>query len=143
MQPFTASGALSPQNASGVLMRNLAVLTSVLVCLAGGVSAEGDVKSGKKVFKKCKACHSLKADKNRAGPTLYGIFGATSGSVEGFRYSGPMKQAGIVWDDETLRAFVTKPKDVVPGTSMAFPGLKKPEQVDDLLAYLRSELTED
>ncbi|MBO9406876.1 c-type cytochrome [Shimia sp. R9_1] len=124
-------------------MRNTAVLATALALLATTTLADGDVKKGKKVFKKCKACHSLKPEDNRVGPTLYGVFGATSGSVEGFRYSGPMTQAGIVWDTETLAAFLAKPKDVVPGTTMAFPGLKKPEQIDDLLAYLQSELTEE
>lgn len=124
-------------------MRYTALFAAALALCATSAFAEGDVKRGKKVFKKCKACHSLKPEDNRAGPTLYGLFGATSGSVEGFGYSGPMEQAGIVWDTETLAAFLTKPKDVVPGTNMAFPGLKKQKQVDDLLAYLKSELTEE
>ena len=117
----------------------------ILACamLTSPAWAEGDIKSGKKVFKKCKACHSLKPEDNKVGPTLYNIIGATSGSVEGFRYSKAMADAGLIWDLETLGAFVTKPKDVVPGTSMAFGGLKKPQQVDDLLAYLQSEMVSE
>ncbi|MDA5556480.1 c-type cytochrome [Shimia sp. MMG029] len=123
-------------------MRQLTFLAVALTIWAGAAASEGDVKAGKKVFRKCQSCHSLKPDDNRAGPTLYGVFGATSGSVEGFRYSGPMQQAGIVWDAATLTEFLTKPRALVPGTTMAFAGLRKPEQIDDLLAYLQSELAD-
>lgn len=115
------------------------ILTRLLTtcALASPLLAEGDIKSGKKVFKKCKACHAVKADKNKVGPTLYKIVDAPSGSVEGFKYSDEMAAANLVWDDATLGAFLAKPKDVVPGTSMAFPGLKKQSQIDDVIAYLR------
>ena len=121
-------------------MKKLVIIASVLVAVSSIASAEGDIKAGKKVFKKCKACHSLKPEDNKVGPTLYNIIGAEAGMNPGFRYSKAMTEAGLVWDVETLAAFVTKPKDVVPRTSMAFAGLKKAEQVDDLIAYLQSEM---
>lgn len=99
-------------------------------------SIEGDVKAGKKVFRKCKACHALKEGKNGAGPSLYNIVGAQAGQVEGFSYSNKMKESGLTWDVATLSAFLTKPKDVVKGTSMAFPGLRKEKDVVNLIAYL-------
>ncbi|MEM7268772.1 MAG: c-type cytochrome [Pseudomonadota bacterium] len=96
----------------------------------------GDVKKGKKVFKKCKACHQLKAGKHKVGPSLAGILGQPAGAQEGFRYSKAMADSGLTWDVDTMTAFLTKPKDVLKKTSMAFRGLKKPEDIENLLAYL-------
>ena len=99
--------------------------------------AEGDVAKGEKVYKKCKACHALEAGKNKVGPSLAGIFGRTAGTVEGFKYSAAMKDSGIVWDEETLDSFLEKPKEVIPKTRMAFPGLKKEQDRMDVIAYLK------
>ena len=115
-----------------------AVLVSVAVILAsGGASAAGDAAKGKKVFNKCKACHTVAAGKNKIGPSLHGVFGLTSGTVPKFRYSSAMKKAKIVWSDETLDAYLTKPKKYVPGTKMAFSGLKKKADRDNLITYLK------
>ena len=120
-------------------MKPTVLIVLASISLSTVAFAEGDVKAGKKVFKKCKACHSLKEGNNKVGPTLYNIIGTTAGTNPDFRYSGAMAESGVVWDVDTLAAFLTKPKDVIPDTSMAFGGLKKPEQVDDLIAYLQSE----
>ena len=114
-----------------------AIIVSLAVILAsGGASAAGDTKKGKRVFNKCKACHSLAAGKKRIGPSLHGVFGKTSGTVPKFKYSKAMKKAKIVWDEKTLDAYLTKPKKYVPGTKMAFSGLKKKKDRDNLIAYL-------
>ena len=115
----------------------LGVVFAFAFTLVSGVAMAGDVKKGKKGFKKCKACHTLVAGKNKVGPSLAGIFGRTSGTVEGFKYSSAMKDAGIVWNEETLDAFLTKPKKYIKGTKMAFPGLKKEAKRKDLIAYLK------
>ncbi|HEX9770788.1 MAG TPA: cytochrome c family protein [Kiloniellales bacterium] len=99
--------------------------------------AEGDAANGEKIFKKCVACHSLEAGKKKVGPSLNGLFGRTAGTVEDFKYSDGMKESGIVWDEETLNTFLTKPKDVVPKTRMAFPGLKDEQDRLDVIAYLK------
>lgn len=99
--------------------------------------AEGDAAKGEKIYKKCKACHSLEAGKNKVGPSLAGIFGRTAGAEEGFKYSAAMKDSGIVWDEATLDSFLAKPKEVVPKTRMAFPGLKKEQDRMDVIAYLK------
>ncbi len=121
-------------------MRNsklLAVLAAGVVALTSQVAfAEGDAAKGEKIFRKCKACHSLEAGKKKVGPSLAGVFGRTAGSVEGFKYSASMKDSGIVWDEEILDQFLTKPKDVVPKTKMSFRGLKKEQDRADLIAYL-------
>ncbi len=102
------------------------------------VALAGDVKKGKKVFRKCKACHKVKEGKNAVGPSLYNILGANAASVEGFKYSKALTDAGIVWDVETLTTFLKKPKALVPGTKMAFGGIKKDADIENLIAYLAS-----
>lgn len=118
-----------------------ALAVGVIVALAnigGTAMAAGDATSGKKVFNKCKACHSLDAGKNKIGPSLAGLFGRTAGTAQGFKkFSDPLKASGLVWNDETIKAFLANPKKSVPGTTMRFSGLKKPAQIDDLIAYLK------
>ena len=104
------------------------------------VLAEADIKNGEKIYKKCQFCHLLNQPTNRMGPHLMQLQGRKAGSVEGFQYSDAMKQAGengLIWNDATLKEFLTSPKAMVPGTSMRFWGLWD-TQIDDLLAYLRS-----
>jgi len=101
------------------------------------VAALGDAERGKKVFKKCKACHVLEEGKNRVGPSLHNIVGKAAGSVDGFRYSKSLKEAGLTWTEEALDAFLTKPRNYLPGNKMSFPGLKKEKDRQDLIAYLR------
>jgi len=103
------------------------------------VALAGDAKAGKKVFKKCKACHKLKKGKNGAGPSLHNIMGMQAASVEGFKYSKAMQKADLVWDVETMSAFLQKPKSVVPKTKMQFGGLKKDKDIENLIAYLATK----
>jgi cytochrome c len=111
-----------------------------LLASAGGAHAQGDPAKGEKVFNKCKVCHVLDQQKNKIGPYLLGIFGREAGTVEDFKhYSDAMKSSGVVWDDETLAAYLADPKGYIPGNRMAFPGLKKEEDVQDLLAYLHAQ----
>ena len=106
---------------------------------AGAAHADGDADKGKKVFNKCKACHTLEAGKNRVGPSLHGIMGRPAGTAEGFKYSDAMKGSGITWDEATLDTYLKDPKAMVPGTKMVFAGLKKEDDIKDLLAYLKAE----
>ena len=100
-----------------------------------------DVDNGAKVFKKCMACHAID-EKNKIGPSLKGIVGRKAASVEGFKYSDAMLAKGaegVIWDEATLAAYLPDPKAWVPGTKMVFPGLKKPEEVTDLIAFLKTK----
>jgi cytochrome c len=113
--------------------------------LTGAVSAaaaDGDAAKGEKVFKKCKACHVVDSDKNKVGPTLAGVVGRAAAGVESYtKYSKAMQAKaaeGLVWDEASLDAYLAKPKDFVPKTKMAFPGLKKEQDRADIIAYLKS-----
>ena len=113
------------------------LLIAGALALAGQSALAQDAAKGEKVYKKCKACHSLKAGKKKVGPSLAGIFGRTAGTTEGFKFSKAMKESGIVWDDKTMDEFLAKPKKVVPKTRMAFPGLKKEADRANLIAYMK------
>ena len=107
----------------------------------GAAADEADIEAGIKVFKKCKACHWADQEKNKVGPHLVKIFDRKAASVEGYKYSKAMMakgEEGLMWTAENLDAYLAKPKDFVPKTKMAFPGLKKPEDRVNLLAYLKS-----
>ena len=98
------------------------------------------IEDGEKVFRKCKACHQVGDDaKNRSGPVLNGVVGATVGHVGDFKYSKAFKEKndeGMVWNDETLAAFLAGPKAYIKGTKMGFGGLKKESDIEAVIAYL-------
>jgi len=114
----------------------------ILTAIAFPTLAGGDADMGKKVFRKCKACHAIgEGAKNKVGPVLTGVIDAPLGANPDFKYSKAMKlknEEGEVWTTENLTTFLTKPKDVVPGTKMSFPGLKKAEDIENILAYIAS-----
>lgn len=103
---------------------------------------DDDVAKGEKVFLKCKACHDIEQGVNRVGPTLKGIVGRPVASIEGYKYSEDMLakgKEGKVWDEATLAAYLPNPKEFAPKTKMVFAGLKKPEEVEHLIAFLKSK----
>ena len=103
------------------------------------ILAQGDPAAGEKVFRKCKACHTVEEDgPSRVGPNLYGIVGASVAAVDGFRYSGALTDHGGDWTPDRLATFLANPRKAVPGTKMSFAGLRKPEDQADVIAYLAS-----
>ncbi len=118
-------------------IRALGLAMALIVGTAGAAMAAGDVDNGAKLYKRCKACHTLdEGGKNKVGPNLFGIFGREAGTLEGFKFSKAMKASDVVWDEATLDQFLTKPKKFIPKTKMGFPGLKKENQRADIIAYL-------
>ena len=115
---------------------SLASIALAAILLAAPASADGDANKGKKVFNKCKACHNVDSEKNKVGPHLVGLFGRQAGSLEDYSYSDAMASSEIVWSAETLTIYLEKPKDFIPGTKMVFAGLKKEDQIEDIIAYL-------
>jgi len=113
---------------------------ALAVLMTVGTAQAGDAAKGKKVFAKCKACHTVdKGGKNKVGPNLHGVVGKKAAMVEGFKYSKAMQESGLTWDEATLDKYLTKPKALVKKTKMAFAGLKKQSQRDDVIAYLKEE----
>ena len=112
---------------------NVLWLIAIALLLASPVSAA----SGEKVFRKCKACHSLEEGKNKMGPSLFGLFGREAGKVPKYRYSKALKNSGIVWTEETLDEWLKGPRDLVKKTKMRTRRLKDKDR-KSLIEYLRS-----
>lgn len=95
---------------------------------------------GARLFKRCVACHTLDdGGKHKVGPNLYGFYGTKAGSKDGFNYSKAMAASDVVWDDETLDGYLTRPSAFMPKNRMSFVGLKKPEDRAAVIAYIKSE----
>lgn len=93
---------------------------------------------GKRMYIRCAACHTVSASGPRkVGPHLQAVVGRKAGSVAGFNYSPAMKGSKIVWTDANLDKWLQRPQSVIPGTTMAFAGMAKPEERKALIAYLK------
>jgi cytochrome c len=104
--------------------------------LLSGASAS----SGERIAKKCIACHTFEKDgANKIGPALWNVVGRDAAAVDGFKYSSALSGSGLSWNFENLNLFLKKPKELVPGTSMSFIGLKKPNDRANFLLWLREK----
>ena len=108
------------------------------LALGANPTLAADVEAGKIAFKKCALCHTAEAGKNKIGPSLFGVVGRKSGSVDNFSYSEAMKNFDHTWDTETLDTYLADPRTVVAGTKMIFPGIKDKTERDDVIAYLET-----
>jgi cytochrome c len=111
-----------------------AALGALLITAANPAHAQ-NAEHGKSVFKACAACHATDHT-SRVGPGLGGVIGRKAGTAPGFRYSRAMKKSGIVWDDETLDAYLAAPQKAIPGNRMPFAGLRDAQDRADVIAYL-------
>jgi cytochrome c len=114
---------------------------SALVVIASTAAASAafaqDVAAGKSSFNKCLACHAIgEGAKNKIGPELNGLDGRKAGTVEGFSYSDADKNSGITWNEAEFKDYIKDPKAKIPGTKMAFAGIKNEKEVDDLWAFI-------
>jgi cytochrome c len=117
--------------------RGPAILAFGLALAVSGPVAGQDVAAGKRSFAKCQACHTLEAGDNKIGPSLHGLFGRKAGSAPGFSYSKANRDSGVVWNDETLFAYLEAPQKYIPGTKMIFAGIRTEKERRDLVAYLK------
>ena len=101
------------------------------------IMALGDVTSGKKIFKKCAACHSInKGGKNKIGPALYNVVGRAVGGVDDYKYSKALASYGKEWTFEELNGFLKKPASYLKGTKMSYAGLRKEKDRASIIKYL-------
>lgn len=91
------------------------------------------------MFALCRSCHVLEEGVNRVGPSLYNVVGRKSGTVAGFSYSDANKNSGVTWTTDVLFEYLKDPKGFMPGTKMAFPGIKNDQDRANLVAYLESQ----
>ena len=131
VRPIAAGSAAGPAAAVAP-----ATIPAVRQAAAQAVTPVGDAAAGRKVFRKCQACHSLDAGRNTIGPSLSGIVGRKAGTVSGFNYSPALQEANIAWTAQTLALYLSDPQKTVPGNRMPFPGLKSEHDRDDVIAYL-------
>ncbi len=123
---------------------NKAILLAALAVFALPAIAHatsGDVAKGKKVFRKCMACHYIDRDKAKVGPTLQNVVGRPAASIKGYQYSAALKakgKAGLVWTEDNLDKWLTSPRKFAPGTKMTFAGLRKASERADVIAYLKA-----
>jgi cytochrome c len=113
-------------------------VSGVVAALGLPVQAQ-DVAAGERLFKRyCGICHVAEKDSTRRmqGPNLWGLVGRKAGTVEGFRYTDANKNSGIVWTAETLDPYLENPREVIKGTTMAFVGVKKPDERKAIIDYL-------
>jgi cytochrome c len=115
------------------------VMAAFALAASTGTSLAQDAAAGEQVFKKlCLACHDVgPAAKVKLGPPLNGIDGRKAGAFEGFTYSEANKSSGITWNADDFPAYIRAPMQAMPGTRMAFVGLKNDKDIADLWAYLK------
>ncbi|NBB63688.1 c-type cytochrome [Pseudomonas sp. ODNR1LW] len=100
----------------------------------------GDLKNGRRVFARCRACHTIgEGAPDLAGPNLYGVFGRKAGDRPRYNYSNTLRTAQFVWDAEKLDHWLENPKGFLPGNKMTFAGLADPTDRRDVIAYLKVE----
>ena len=113
------------------------VLAALFIAAGLGHANAQDAAAGEKAFAVCKVCHQVgDSAKNAVGPVLNGLFGRKAGSVDGYNYSEANKNSGITWDEATFTEYIKDPKAKIPGTKMAFAGIKNEKEVNDLWAFI-------
>ncbi len=113
-----------------------AIAVSVGAVRVGGLT--GDPAHGGVVFHQCQTCHVITAGQNRIGPSLHAVVGRRSGMIANFAYSAANKKSGVVWTEPVLFKYLENPRGFMPGTTMSFVGLKKPQDRADVIAYLKT-----
>ena len=111
----------------------------IVAALALSATAQAqDLAAGERSFKKCLPCHAVgEGAANKVGPHLNGLDGRKAGTVEGYSYSEANKSSNLVWNEEVFREYIKAPMSKMPGTKMAFAGIKNETEIGNLWAYLK------
>lgn len=130
---------MNSENMRSTSCRKCLLAVVLMLFLASRAEAAGDAVAGQRVFRICADCHQIgPAARAGFGPELNGIIGRPAASTRDYHYSAAMRNAKIVWTEDQLRAFLKAPGDVVPGTKMRLWGLSNEQDLNNLLAYLRT-----
>ena len=114
------------------------IVAVALIATSTNAGVAQDVAKGEISFKKCVICHSIgPGAQNKIGPAQNGLDGRKAGSVPNYQYSDANKNSGIVWNEATFKEYIKDHKAKIPGTKMAFVGIKNDQEVNDLWAYLK------
>ena len=117
---------------------NSAALAAASLLAHGAAFAQSDTSRGAKLFEECRACHTTDAGVHLVGPSLRGVVGRKSGTLDDFRYSPAMKRADIVWTRQTLDAFIADPQGIVPANRMPFSGIPDAKSRAAVIEYLQT-----
>lgn len=124
------------------MIKHIFASVAAITALSAPAFAEGDAEKGERVFKKCQACHQVgESAKNRVGPILNGVVDRHAGAIEDFKYSKAMAEAGeegLIWTHENIAEYLKNPRDFVPGNKMTFAGLRKDDDIANVIAYLET-----
>jgi cytochrome c len=116
----------------------LLVLGGALLAATVGIAQAQDLAAGEQSFRKCGPCHAVGEDaKNKIGPVLNGLEGRKSGTIPEYNYSEANKKADITWNEASFKEYIANPMTRVPGTKMAFAGIKNDKEIADLWGYLK------
>ena len=119
-------------------MKSVILASLTLLAATMGMARAQDLAAGEQSFRKCSPCHSVGEDaRNKVGPQLNGLDGRKSGTAADYSYSDANKKAEITWGEATFKDYIQNPMAKVPGTKMAFAGIKNEKEIGDLWAYLK------
>jgi cytochrome c len=114
------------------------ILAAMTIAATMGMANAQDLAAGEQSFRKCSPCHSVGEDaRNKVGPQLNGLDGRKSGTAADYSYSDANKNAAITWSEASFKDYIQNPMAKVPGTKMAFAGIKNEKEIGDLWAYLK------
>ena len=118
-------------------MKSMLTAAVALAAMAQTAQAQ-DLAAGEQSFKKCLPCHAVgEGAKNKVGPVLNGLDGRHSGTVADYSYSDANKNSGITWNEQSFKEYIANPMQRLPGTRMAFAGVRDTKEQDELWAYLK------
>ncbi|RKQ95376.1 c-type cytochrome [Maricaulis maris] len=118
--------------------------TAAILAELGGDYVNADLTNGARQFRRCQSCHTLSdGGRHTVGPNLHGIIGAPAAGADRFSYSSQLAEAGLVWDLDTLDAWIANPRALVPGNRMSFVGLRDADDRRDVIAHIAVETAGD
>ena len=118
-------------------MKSVILASLTLLAATMGMARAQDLAAGEQSFRKCSPCHSVGEDaRNKVGPQLNGLDGRKSGTAPDYNYSDANKNSGITWNEAVFKEYIKDPKAKIPGTKMAFAGIKNETEINNLWAYV-------